>query len=254
MLSVARFEKAPLSEVVCGVEFNAPDFSSIHLGLYWQAIRDRFPAPPLDKPPIGAIEIMPPIPSLRRVWFESADRKRLIQLQENRFHYNWKRLSAQDEYPHFDVLYPHFEKEWNAFQAWWVELDKLPIQPTHYELTYLNQIDSEFGWRNPRDTPKIFSFLDVSLPNSLPQLNSHDIGMIFSLPNEQGSLVMRLNQVKRLENDSDMLILELTARSTDCNTPISSWFSNSHESMVGTFVELLSDVCKESWGLKWSEQ
>lgn len=254
MSSVAKFDKAPLSEVVCGIGFNAPDFSSIHFGLYWQSIRDRFPTPPLDKPPIGAIEIMASIPSLRRVWFESADRRRLIQLQADRFHYNWRRLSERDEYPHFDVLYPHFEKEWNAFQEWWIELDKLPIQPVHYELTYLNQIDSEFGWQSPRDTPKIFSFLDISLPHFLPQLDSHDFNMIFSLPNEQGSLAMRLNQVKRLEDDSNMLILELTARSTDCNSPIFSWFSESHEDIVRTFVELLSDTVKEAWGLTWSEQ
>lgn len=251
MSSVARFDKAPLSEVVCGVGFNAPDFSSIHFGLYWQSIRDRFPAPPLDKPPIGGIEIMASIPRLRRVWFESADRRRLIQLQADRFHYNWRRLSEQDEYPHFDVLYPHFEKEWNAFQEWWIELDKLPIQPIHYELTYLNQIDSEFGWRSPRDTPKIFS---LSLPYSLLQLDSHDFNMVFSLPNEQGSLTMQLNQVKRLEDHSNMLILELTARSIDCNTPISSWFSNSHEDIVRTFVELLSDTAKEAWGLTWAEK
>jgi uncharacterized protein (TIGR04255 family) len=254
MSLIASFNKAPLSEVVCGVEFNAPDFSSIHFGLYWQSIRDRFPAPPLDQPPIGVLEIIAPIPSLRRVWFESVDRRRLIQLQANRFHYNWKRLAEHDEYPHFDVLYPHFEKEWNAFQEWWIELDKLPIQPMYYELTYLNQIDAALGWSSPKDTPKLFSFLNVSLPDALPQLVSHDCSMVFSLPDERGSLVMRLNQGMQIENGSNVLILELTARSSHCNIPISTWFSKSHEDIVRTFVRLLSETAKASWGLTWLEQ
>jgi len=128
MSPIVKFDKAPLSEVVGGVEFNAPDFSSIHFGLYWQTIRDRFPTPPLDKPPIGGIEIMASVPRLRRVWFESSDRKRFVQLQTDRFHYNWKGRSKEDEYPHFDVLYPCFKQEWDTFQQWWLELDKVPLQ------------------------------------------------------------------------------------------------------------------------------
>lgn len=253
MASVAKFAKAPLSEVVCGVEFNAPDFSSIHFGLYWETIRERFPALPLDKPPIGAIEIMA-LPSLRRVWFESASRNQLIQLQANRFHYNWKRLVEEDEYPHFDVLYPNFEKEWAVFQEWWIGLDKFPVQPKHYELTYLNQIDVGHGWQSPDDTSEIFSFFNVSFSDELPHLLSHDCRMLFSLPNEQGILTVRLNQVNRLEDNSNVLMLELTARSADCEIPLSRWFSDVHMFLVKIFVELLSDSAKSNWGLTWLKE
>lgn len=254
MALVAKFAKAPLSEVVCGVEFNAPGFSSIHFGLYWQSIQERFPNPPLDKSPIGEIELMASPPSLRRVWFQSVGRNQLIQLQANRFHYNWKRLAEDDEYPHFDVLYPNFEKEWTAFQDWWVELDELPIQSMHYELTYLNQIDAGLGWQSPDDNPKVFSFLDVLLSDERPDLISHDCRMLFALPNEQGTLTVRLNQAKRLEDNANILILELTARSTNCERPLSSWFSDVHVFLVKIFVELLSESAKADWGLRWLEK
>ena len=48
-MSIAKFTKSPLIEVVCGVEFNAPEFSSVHFGMYWQAIQERFPSSPLDR-------------------------------------------------------------------------------------------------------------------------------------------------------------------------------------------------------------
>lgn len=251
MSSVAKFDKAPLSEVVCGVRFNAPDFSSIHFGLYWQAIRERFPVPPLDKPPIGAIELMASPPSLRRVWYESADRQQLVQLQADRFHYNWKRRSEQDAYPHFEVLYPRFEKEWGEFQQWWIELDKLPIQPTHYELTYLNQIDADFGWLSPKDTAEIFSFLDLSWSTALAESIRQDFNFVFALPDEKGSLTITFNQGKRVEDNASILLLELTARSSDVKINMQEWFDDAYQFIVGTFVELLNSKTKEAWGATW---
>jgi uncharacterized protein (TIGR04255 family) len=97
------------------------------------------------------------IPKLRRIWFESADKRQLIQLQANRFHYNWRRQNELDKYPHFEEIYPTFEQEWKIFQDWWLELGGLPLQAMRYQMTYLNQIDKAFGWNNSGDTSRIFT-------------------------------------------------------------------------------------------------
>jgi hypothetical protein len=47
------------------VEFTAPEFSAVHFGLYWQTIRERFPVPPQDLPPIGDIYVLPTLYSKR---------------------------------------------------------------------------------------------------------------------------------------------------------------------------------------------
>lgn len=247
-MAIAKFTKSPLTEVVCGVEFTAPSFSSIHFGLYWQAIRERFPVPPQDLPPIGDINILSSLPSLSRVWFESTDKQQLIQLQANRFHYNWRRQSESDKYPHFEEIYPKFEHEWQIFQNWWLEIGGLPLQIKRYELTYLNQLDKTVGWNDPGDTSKIFTFLGKEWNGFLdkPQMNSSELE--FFLPDNLGSFSVSVNQRLRSEDKSFLMFFELTSRSTDASYKITNWFDLAHEYTVKAFLELIQEDIKKEWG------
>jgi hypothetical protein len=48
---------------------------------------------------------------LPRSWFRSADGHGLIQLQRDRFVYNWKRETPEDgPYPSYDVVVVEFER------------------------------------------------------------------------------------------------------------------------------------------------
>jgi uncharacterized protein (TIGR04255 family) len=252
-MSTPKFTKSPLTEVVCGVEFNAPEFSSVHFGLYWQTIKDRFPSIPLDRPPIGEVEILPILPSLRRVWFESSDRKQLIQLQSNRFHYNWRSRNKADEYPHFKEIYPKFEQEWQHFQTWWQQQnsDNLPLESICYELTYLNHIDKDFGWNEPKDNHKIFTFVGKDWSGSLKNPIIFNAEVAFEISDKIGNLVVRLDQKVRVEDDSNVLFFELTARSVDTKLDIREWFDLAHKYTVDAFLELIQEDAKKEWGLTW---
>lgn len=250
----AKFAKSPLTEVVCGVEFNAPEFSAVHFGLYWQAIRDRFSSPPLDRPPVGAIELLATMPKLRRVWFESAERRQLIQLQADRFLYNWRRTNDTDEYPHFEEIYPNFEKEWQHFQEWWLNIEQLPIQPVRYELTYLNQIDQSFGWSDSGDNHKIFSFANKDWNQFLEKPTAYNSNLEFLMPNNVGTLSVSLNQAIRTEDGASIIFFELTTRSFDTSFEVGEWFKFAHEFMVKAFLDLVEEDAKKAWGLKWLPQ
>ncbi|MBE9226262.1 TIGR04255 family protein [Phormidium sp. LEGE 05292] len=252
-MSTPKFTKSPLTEVVCGVEFNAPEFSSVHFGLYWQTIKDRFPSPPLDRPPIGEVEILSILPNLRRVWFESLDKKQLIQLQSNRFHYNWRSQNEDDEYPHFKEIYPKFEQEWQHFQTWWQQYnsDNLPLGKIHYELTYMNQIDKKFGWDNPRDNYKIFTFVGKKWSDNLKKATNFNAGIEFDISENVGKLIVRLNQIVNPKDDNNVLLFELTARSVDTKLDIREWFDLAHKYTVDAFLELIQEETKKEWGLTW---
>ena len=158
----------------------------MHFGLYWKAIEEQFPNKPLDRPPIGEVELFNILPTLRRVWFESEDKTQLIQLQSNRFHYNWRRQSQDEKYPHYADVYPRFIEEWTRFQDWWSATEDTPLQPIRYELTYLNQIDKGFGWSGEDDYYKIFSIIDKSW-NKIPvKSNTFNCSIGFTLPENQG--------------------------------------------------------------------
>jgi uncharacterized protein (TIGR04255 family) len=250
-MSKAKLAKSPLTEVVCGVEFNAPEFSAVHFGLYWKEIQERFPTQPLDRPPVGPIELFATMPKLRRVWFESVERRQLIQLQADRFHYNWRRIDEADEYPHFEDIYPNFEQEWQHFQTWWIEIEQLPLQPMRYELTYLNQIDQSFGWSNPGDSYKIFSFANTKWDQFLQKPTVQNCNLEFLLPNELGNLLVSTNQVLRVEDSAFVVLFELTARSFDTSLEIETWFELAHDFVVKAFLDLIQEDTLKAWGLEW---
>ncbi|MEH2104663.1 TIGR04255 family protein [Nostoc sp.] len=250
-MAIAEFIKSPLTEVVCGVEFSAPEFSAVHFGLYWQRIREQFPVPPQDLPPIVDIDLLPTLPKLCRVWFESADKRQLIQLQANRFHYNWRRQSEAEKYPHFEDIYPKFEQEWQIFQNWWIELTGLPLQPVHYELTYLNQLDKNFGWNNPGDTSKIFTFAGKEWNGFLKKPRLYSSALEFILPNNLGILTVSLNSRLRIEDNSFLMFFELTSRSVDTSYNFTDWFHAAHEYTVKAFLDLIQEEIKHEWGFQW---
>ena len=96
--SLPRFRRPPVSEVVIGVQFQSPILTPVHLGLYYQKIKDRFPhtatRPPL--PPV--FESFETVPTMMlsmpadmfqpRMWFSSADGFSLVQLQSGRLNFN----------------------------------------------------------------------------------------------------------------------------------------------------------------------
>jgi uncharacterized protein (TIGR04255 family) len=260
----ASFEKAPLTEVICGVTFSTAEFSSVHFGLYWQSIRDRYPSLPTDTPPMGDIPLLAVLPKLRRVWFSSEDRCRFIQLQSDKFLYNWRRSATVHQYPHFEEVYRSFEQEWQQFHQWWDDVVQQysvanspfrSLNPIQYELTYLNHIDQSLGWNDSEDTQNIFSFLVGEWSNfPLGKPETQNINLEFSLPGRAGILSLVITQVVRLEDNAPVLICELTARSSDTKLSHHEWFKLAHESVVQTFIKLLQEETKAAWGFKWLDQ
>jgi uncharacterized protein (TIGR04255 family) len=261
----ASFTKTPLTEVICGVTFAAPEFSSVHFGLYWQNIKAQYPSLPRDAHPIGEIPLLAIPPKLRRVWFESIDQHKVIQLQADKFLFNWRKLETEDTYPHFQEVYQEFEQEWQQLQTWWHQLAQetqnhsplaiTTIEPVQYELTYLNHIDPSFGWHGPEDNPRIFRFLAAQWQNfPLGRPKTHNTNIEFSLPQEMGILSLVITQGLKLVDNSPILVCELTARSFDTRIPVNQWFEETHEIVVKSFIDLLQEDIKQAWGVKWLGQ
>lgn len=256
-MTMTRFIRPPLSEVVFGVGFNAQEFSSVDFGLYWREIEERFPTPidkqPVERLPNGGFEVsFMPLPPLRRVWFESSDKIKIVQLQENRFYYNWRRQDGTDKYPHFELIRQEFVSEWEYFQKWWSKkARKSPIQPINYELTYLNQIDKELGWFDTSDHQKIFTFTGRKWDDFLSKPEVHNSELAFLLPEENGHLSVRMNQQTRLTDSSNVILFELTAHSKDRPNPDSDligWFNIAHEYIVKAFLDLTQQSIHQEWG------
>ena len=114
--SLPDFNNPPVNEVVCGLSFEKlKGFKSHHLGLFWLKIKDEFPlvehAVRLEYNPqqFDLKEYLP------RVWFIRKEQNRLIQLQDDKFYFNWRRMQEDETYPRYKTIIEDFKNNLSKF-------------------------------------------------------------------------------------------------------------------------------------------
>lgn len=248
-MTTVKFNHPPLVEVAFRVEFEAPEFSSVHFGLYWETIRDKFPLQ-FDKSPNIEYSNFFPIPPLRRVWFLSKDKRRLIQLQDNHFSYTWSHEDGE-EYPHFEKIFPEFLEQWNHLKFWLSIHEGKSIQPSEYELTYVNLIDESLGWSSTKDHHKTFTFVSKGIEDSFETPMFIDFQVAFPLPNNAGRLSVIVDQQIQESDDADdepeFVIFRLSASSFNADGELEPWFRSAHDYMIKAFLALTEEEAQKKW-------
>src|SRR5262245_26858979 len=116
------YSRPPVMEVVCGVMFDAIEpFTTPYLGKLWERLPKEFvkivetdPLLPVierfDSP--LSIEVSDSVLKSRRVWFINEKGDQLIQVQRDRFHVNWKKVSPNHDYPRYLSVKSAFDTYW----------------------------------------------------------------------------------------------------------------------------------------------
>lgn len=254
-----HFERPPLNEVVCGVQFTPiPGWLTPHYGLFWSRLRPEYPRCE-DHPPLPRLKLdqqeevdieVGPLPPLRRVFLVHKSENYVIQLQPYRFLHNWRKTRESDDYPRFDEAFARFTEHWQRFCAFLGELQLPPPQLENYELTYLNYIfgeDASF----PRDVWKFLNFYK-SVPASADaaQPAGMSLSFVWPLPGDAGRLQMVTRHGKRMPDEKEVLVVEFTARGKagPGEGDMERWFGIAHESIVRTFVDLTTEEAHMLWG------
>lgn len=245
------FERPPVNEVVCGVVFEAlPWMSTAHLGLLWAQYGEEFPQTQ-DRLPIGgptmslAVVDGQPVPPPARVWFVSEDDRRLVQVQRDRFHFNWRRRDPSDEYPRFEAVYAAFRRHLDGFRDFVGQLGD--FVPTQLELTYINVIE-------PRpDGPTAFAgiFRDQSWTSaSLPAPTSfHRTEVVEAGPPGARLRIVRRSMDTKEGKPATYFELTVSGPVGDAEADLDKWFDVAHEAVVNTFVDLTGDSVQiDAWG------
>jgi len=253
-----NYENPPVIEVVCGITFKKiENFKVPHLGLFWQKVRDSYPtcqhAQPLGFSP-EQFDMSDGFPfPLPRVWFINEQKNGLIQLQNNKFLYNWRKIHQDESYPRYQTVINAFKKTLDIFKKY-LEDEKLgALEPIECELTYLNHILKGEGWESVTDIYRIlpdfnwFSKEKEFLPEPL-NLGWHTS---FALPEDRGRLTVKLDQAERKIDKCPVYILNITARGLGADKSMDaiwSWFEIAHEWIVRGFTDLTdTKVQKTIW-------
>ncbi len=156
-----EFSKPPLVEVALSIQFEPLQKLTIpEMGLLWQEFSEKFPhvehQGPIEsiierfgvrsKPMPPRFELMSGIP-IPRVWFLDEARRELIQVQNDRFIRNWRKLDDSDNYPRYeDHIRPSFLNDLTKFIKF-IESKKIgDLISNQCEVTYVNIIQGSSVW------------------------------------------------------------------------------------------------------------
>jgi uncharacterized protein (TIGR04255 family) len=262
--TLPEYDNPPLTEVVCGVTFKSLDnFIATHLGILWSLYQPDFPGVEEVAPLASPIEIIDgqqletqmeftDIPPLPRQMFISQDGGSIIQVQRDRFIFNWRKLDLADDYPRYENVFGAFENKLAKFEEFIknIGMEVLPIQ---YELSYVNQIAEGALWKNIGDLSRIFPHLQSKIENGLILSEPETINsrISFLLPNKMGRLHITIRTGARRKFDSKKLVIfELTARGFNHKSmsEIRKWFDIAREWIVQGFTDLTAEkIQQEKW-------
>lgn len=261
--SLPLFKSPPVVETVLGVQFLALEqFAIPHFGLLWSQIRDRYPKTQV-KPALGPVveqfegiareslglEI-PVVPNVR-CWFIDEAENHLIQVQKDRFHLNWKKVTGKEEYPQYHSLKPRFEAEWQLFCSFIKEQGLGTVEVTQCELTYVNHIERGKGWSKYSSIPDVIRLASQSTDFTLlREPEQFSLETSYMLPDKKGRLHVSVKPGLRRDDGKEILIVTLTARGKPQSMEIDAmggWLDLGHEWIVNGFTDITTPKMHSIW-------
>lgn len=148
-----HFDQPPVSEVALALYFDSPLLRTVDVGLLWEQWRDRYPIaedqPPFPPVPVEqfgrtpsfalSINFTGTYPGTRAL-FQSRDRDRVVQVQQDRLILNWRRTAADRPYPRYEALRPEFLGLVEELDQFGAGHDLGPIGVAQVEVTYSNPV------------------------------------------------------------------------------------------------------------------
>lgn len=257
-----QFSNPPVNEVVCGVTFaTSKPLKSVSLIPLWKTLEKEFPeideAPPLPQviePPIGApqqrhVQFNLGVPSLR-TWLRSADKRTLIQVQPDRFLFNWKKANPSDNYPSFKEVYAEFEKRYAQFLKFLTDSEFGPIQYKQFEVSYINLIGVENGLKDGGENRVLVDHArDTTRQRFLPDPSALHWSTSYLLPEDQGRLHILaqgpIDAVGEKRMRLDLIARGISKDQSDAGR--TAWFDMAHTWITHGFADSTAKTLHETY-------
>jgi uncharacterized protein (TIGR04255 family) len=264
--SLPEYAKPPVVEVACSLQFDPiVGFHTAHLGMLWQVFREHYPLvqqqPPLpvlqerfDASSVGVsfnLTQQFPVP---RLWFLNETGTRLIQVQQDHFVVNWRKLETDEIYPRYPVVRQLFVEELSRFREF-LKREGLPdITPRQTELSYVNQIDAKRADGGRRPLAEITSMWGrESREGALPLLEEGTIQASYLLGDARspvGRLHISIEPQRFVKDGAPLYAITLVARSVpeqpDMVSALAS-LDRVHAAIVEGFTSITTTEMHTQW-------
>lgn len=265
-----HFSNPPLEEVAISVQFAPLDRLVVpEIGLLWGHYGERFSHveqhPPLDpiierfgvrpRPQLPNIQLVSGVP-LPRIWFLDKDKRELLQIQQDRFIRNWRKIDPSDECPRYEEqLRPRFLQDLEDFQGFVAKNDIGTIKPNQCEVTYINHIHCCDEWDSHSEFSKVFSVWSNDYAAKSPyEIEDAKFQLQQVIRDDQGEFLGRLHVSSspafQASDDSLVFELRLIARVRPLNETLSGIMCAidiARECVVRSFADITRDAMHKVW-------
>ena len=262
-MTPVRFQRPPVTEVVFSVSFTLPQpLKMAHFGLFWDRIRTDFPRiednPPLpgmiqssDGMNMAQIDLML-LPPLRRVWFLDKEGRDVVQVQDDRFIFNWKRNPSDPGYPGFDEVNSRFERHLHTFLSFLSSEGLGTPSYTYLELIYVNHLDPSNGLGHLGAAAVLVDHRrDTTHERFLPEPVALNWLTQYAFPDGTGMLQVHARTGSQVGGTAAMR-LDVAARGAPAITTEDerrNWFQVAHEWTTRGFTDVVvATLQDEGWG------
>lgn len=263
------YEKPPVVEVAVMVQFDAPTLGMSQIMSWWSQIQHKFPgfeqAPPIppatesfDAPKVPQTLVQfqvldtPPVP---RIFLKKATNTELIQIQQDRFGYSWRKFKPEDDYPRYVTLRGSFVQQLALFEKFLASEHLEAMTPKLCEVTYVNHIFSNGVWHGhselhkviPSVTPKLSDNL-LPLPEDIQFAARYIMGINKAHP--LGRLYVSVEPRFLTADMTQIFLMRLTARGAPqglSHEGILKTLDLGHEWIVRAFTTLTSPEMHKVW-------
>ena len=266
--TLPEFFAPPVIEVALGVQFSPPiPFKAAHVGRLWAEYADQFPRTE-DQPPVTSVVEVPegqtaPLPSFRfvgtpplpRCWFLNEAQTDLIQIQNDKFIRNWRKVTGQEDYPRYEYIRETFVRDYAVLERFVASEQLGELHPTQCEVTYVNHILPSEAWQRHGQLDRVLSLLrnDVRA-EFLPEAEDVRCTIRYVIKDDSGAFLGRLNadaQPALMTGDrTPLLVLTLTARGRPDGEGLDGvlkFLDRGRKWIVRGFVDLTTDQMQTIW-------
>lgn len=263
-----KFRNPPLVERAITVCFkNLDGFSIGDYGLFWSRIRDDFTesqtAPRVDHvletperaAPLGHRVEEASNSLLPRAFFRNIEKGELIQVQPDRFSFNWLKATPNHSYPHSDMLFKRFFTLLAEFAE---VVDVRGIGPIIYdqcEITNVNVISLADVGTEFTDIATLIKSADLGDMPSCIKLEGQLVGATYLLLGRDGDPCGRVYSLGQPswnnKSDEPAFRLDITARGAPRSNDLEGvkiFFECAADAVNAAFLTAITTGGRKFWG------
>lgn len=240
-----NLKKAPLAEMLLGVQFGNQTLSLPAIFSFYHEIKNDFPLiqehpvtpnviENLDKP--TDVILLSGFQS--RKFFITKNEGKLIQLQANRMNFNWRKVKENDEYPRFNNVYSEFLELYTKLE----KISKVNFLINQYEIAYINHVPLIEFSSNPSN---IISIIQDTI-------HLGNINFTFGIPVKElgGNVTVVIQKGKNKETNQDILMIQFSLRGFSSQINLKTWFEQAHDVLIDLFKKSITKEAKTKWEME----